>query len=149
MGFKRRVWIYLAVVVLAVGALVLSETAFNQTSEECVPVRELLEFNQAQAKEIEELEETSGADAGVIEYQEWADGLAQRAGKVTDPELVSSAIRVAQLASQFATKLPQLRAETGEGAATGQKTPPIVYEMYLVNAQLTEEINKLLEACPD
>jgi hypothetical protein len=42
-----------------------------------------------------------------------------------------------------------LRAETGEGAATGQKTPPIVYEMYLVNAQITEEINKLLQACPD
>lgn len=121
MGFKRRVWIYLAVVVLAVGALVLSETVFNQTSEECVPVRELLEFNQAQAKEIEELEETSGTDAGVIEYQEWADGLAQRAGKVTDPELVSSAIRVAQLASQFATKLPSCAPRPARARPPGRR----------------------------
>ncbi|CAJ1578899.1 hypothetical protein [[Mycobacterium] wendilense] len=149
MGFKRRVWVYLAVVVLAVGALVLNETVFNRTSEECKPVRELLEFNHAQAQEIDEIEQNSGQDAGVIEYQEWADGLAERAGKVTDPALAVSAIRVADLASRFAIKLPQLRAESGSGPAPGQHTPPIVYEMYLVNAQITEEINKLLEACPN
>ncbi|BBZ02338.1 hypothetical protein MCHIJ_17750 [Mycolicibacterium chitae] len=149
MNINRRLIIWPAIILVAVVGLVLSETVFNRTSEECVPVRDLLEFNAAQAKEIEDLEQSSGQDAGVIEYQEWADGLAERAGKVTDPALATHAIRVADLASRFTIKLPQLRAESGSGAAAGQKTPPIVYEMYLVNAQITDEINQLLEACPN
>ena len=40
-------------------------------------------------------------------YQQWADGLAQRAEQVTDPNLADTAVQVADLASQFVAKFPR------------------------------------------
>ena len=48
MNINRRLIMWPLIALVAVVGLVLSETVFNQTSEECVPVRDLLEFNQAQ-----------------------------------------------------------------------------------------------------
>ncbi len=146
--FNRRLIIWPAIIVLAAGILLIWETVFNKTPEECRPVRDLLEFNQTQAQQIADHEEQSGDDADVEEYRHWADGLAERAGKVTDPALASHAVRAAELASQFVDDLPRLRAVSESDPQPGDETPPIVYQMYAVNAQITDEIDELTEACP-
>ncbi|ODR10183.1 hypothetical protein BHQ15_05030 [Mycolicibacillus koreensis] len=145
---NKRLIIWPAIIVLAAGILVIWETVFNKTPEECRPVRDLLEFNQAQAKQIADHEKQSGNDADIDEYRHWADGLAERAGKVTDAALAYRSVRVAELASQFVDNLPRLRAASEADAESGDKPPPIVYQMYAVNAQITDEINELSEACP-
>ncbi|HLR99597.1 hypothetical protein H7J77_17920 [Mycolicibacillus parakoreensis] len=145
---NKRLIIWPLIVLVAAAILLVWENVFNKTSEECRPVRDFLEFNQAQTQEIEDHEQQSGTDADIAEYQQWADGLAERAGKVTDPALASRAVHTADLASRFVRNLPQLRAASASDPEPGQDPPPIVYEMYAVNAQITDEINDLSKACP-
>lgn len=148
MKLNRRLIIWPLIVVAAAAILLVWENVFNNTSEECRPVRDLLEFNQRQTQEIEDHEQQSGSDADLAEYQQWADGLAERAGKVTDPALASRAVHMADLASQFVSNLPQLRAVSEADPAPGEVTPPIVYHMYAVNTQISGEIDELSKACP-
>lgn len=149
MNLDRRWWIAIACVVLVGVAAVLSETVFSRTSEECRPVVELLNFNRAQAEQISAHTNDSTTAPTVADdaaYQQWADGLAQRAQQVTSPELAGSAVRVADLATQFVAKLPRLRAET-EAATPGAPTPQVVHEMTFLNAQITDEFAQLSDAC--
>src|SRR2546430_16657715 len=48
----RRWWVAIGVVVVAVPALVLRYTVFGGPSEECRPVKDLLDFNRCQAEHI-------------------------------------------------------------------------------------------------
>src|SRR5665647_3409284 len=121
MRIDRRWWLAIVVAVIAVGT-VLWQTVFNQPSEDCKPVRDLLDFNHAQAGII--AEKTGDGDAPIANYQLWADGLTQRAERVNSADLSQHAIRVAELATQFVTKLPQV-----QNPAPGQKAPPAAYEM--------------------
>ncbi|MGB3482570.1 MAG: hypothetical protein WBB07_10205 [Mycobacterium sp.] len=146
---NRRWWIALACVVVAVTALVISETVLNRTSEACRPVVDLLEFNQAQADQIAQHTDDSAelpTVADDVAYQQWADGMAQRAQAVTDPDLAGSAIRAADLAAQFVAKLPSLRAEA-DAYTPGAPTPALVHEMNFLNARLSQEITELNNAC--
>ncbi len=79
-------------------------------------------------------------------YQQWADGLAERAQKVTDPELAAQATQLAQLANQFVIGLPRMRADT-EARAPGAPAPAVVYEMSALNDQITAQSNQLSKAC--
>ncbi len=141
----RRWWVAGAVVLVAIVAIVLSETVLNRTSEECKPVRALLEYNHEQTKVISD----KGDDASIADYERWADGLAERSGKVTDPELATQSVRLAQLAGQFAVKLPAARAQTNLPPGTDEQAPPIAYEMAGINAQIGDALQQLLKACPD
>lgn len=146
----RRWWLAIAVVIVAIGAFVLSETVFGKPSEECKPVLEMLEFNSAQARLIaSKTDSDDPAVPSVAEdaiYQQWADGLAQRAERVTDPNLANTAIKVADLASQFVTKLPRMR-EEANAVAPGGPAPPIMYEMSMLNQRITEGFDQLSKAC--
>lgn len=149
MNLDRRWWIAIVCVAAVAVAFVLSETVFNKTSEECRPVVELLDFNRAQAQQISEHTNDSTTSPTVADdaaYQQWADGLAQRAQQVTSPELAGSAVRVADLAAQFVAKLPRLRAETA-AATPGAQAPQVVYEMNFLNARITDEFAQLSDAC--
>ena len=90
MRLDRRWWVAIGVAVVVVVALVLSNTVFNRPSEECKPVLALLEFNASQSELI--ASKASDTDPAVptvaedVAYQQWADGLAQRAEQVTEPE---------------------------------------------------------------
>ena len=81
-------------------------------------------------------------------YQQWADGLAQRAEKVNAPDLTARAVQVADLATQFVAKLPRLRSDTA-ARAPGAPPPPVVYEMSVLNDRITDQLNQLAKACPD
>jgi hypothetical protein len=149
MKVDRRWWAAIAVTVVALVAVVLSYTVFGRSSEECRPVKDLLDFNRAQAEHIasktgdEQGVPTAAEDAA---YQAWADGLAERAQKVNSPDLARTGTTVATLASEFVSKLPILRAQS-ESRAPGAPAPPVAYEMAALNAQITENLSELSKAC--
>jgi hypothetical protein len=149
MKIDRRWWPAIGVAVIAAVALVLSYTVFNGPSEECRPVKDLLDFNRSQAEHIasktgdEQGVPSAGEDAA---YQAWADGLAERAQKVTAPELARTSTTVANLANEFVGKLPIVRAQS-ESRAPGAPAPPVAYEMAALNARITEDLAELAKAC--
>jgi hypothetical protein len=149
MKIDRRWWPAIGVAVIAAVALVLSYTVFNGPSEECRPVKDLLDFNRSQAEHIasktgdEQGVPSAGEDAA---YQAWADGLAERAQKVTAPELARTSTTVANLANEFVGKLPIVRAQS-ESRAPGAPAPPVAYEMAALNARITENLAELAKAC--
>ena len=136
-------------VAVVVVVLVLSFTVFRQPSEECRPVQDMFDFNRSQAALIKS---KSGDSNGVptaaeeIAYQQWSDGLAERAAKVTDPNLAGTAVQVADLASQFVAKLPRLRDEA-QARAPGAPAPPVVFELSALNQRITEGLDQLAQAC--
>jgi hypothetical protein len=147
----RRWWLAIAVVVVALVAFVLSETVFGRTSEACKPVVEMLEYNSEQGRLIASKTDDSDNAAlpSVAEdtvYQQWADGMAQRAERVSDPNLANTAIQVADLTSQFVTKLPAARA-AAQSRAPGAPAPPVVFEMSVLNQRIEEGLGQLAKAC--
>ena len=149
MKIDRRWWPAIGVAAIAAVALVLSYTVFNRPSEECRPVKDLLDFSRAQAELIAS---KTGDEQGVpsaaedAAYQAWADGLAERAQKVTAPELARTSTTVASLANEFVGKLPIVRAQS-ESRAPGAPAPPAAYEMMALNARISENLNELAKAC--
>jgi len=145
----RRWWPAIGVAAIVAVALVVSYTVFNRPSEECRPVKDLLDFNSSQAQHIasktgdEQGVPSVGEDAA---YQAWADGLAERAQKVTSPDLAGTATKVATLANDFVGKLPLLRAQA-ETLAPGAPAPPAAFEVAVLNAQITENLAELSKAC--
>ncbi len=149
MKLDRRWWAAIGVAVVAAVALVLSYTVFDRPSEECRPVKDLLDFNRAQAEHIAS---KTGDEQGIpsvaddAAYQAWADGLAERAQKVTSPDLAQTGATVAKLANEFVGKLPVVRAQA-ESRAPGAPAPPAAYDMAALNALIADNIAKLSKAC--
>jgi hypothetical protein len=145
----RRWWLAIGVVVVAVVAFVVSENGFRGPSAECKPVLALLDFNSSQSALISS-KSGQGSDVPTVAddaaYQQWADGLAKRAQQVTDPNLAKTAVQVADLASQFVAKLPQVRAEA-QARAPGAPAPPVLFEMSLLNQRITDGLGQLTKAC--
>ena len=77
-------------------------------------------------------------------YTAWADGLADRAGKVTAPNLAQPAVELATLANKFVGKL-ELISSTPH--APGAPPPPEYYELTIINDQINEDIAQLKKAC--
>lgn len=151
MKLDRRWLAAIAILVVAVAAVALSQTGlFGHSSEECRPVKDLLEFNQAQAQRIASKTGDSDGIPNVAEegaYQLWADGLADRAQDVQEPELARDATQLASLAGEFVGMFPVLRAQS-QSRAPGAPAPPEAYEMAALNSQITETLAKLSDACP-
>lgn len=147
----RRWWTAIGIVVVVAVAVGLSQTVFRRAPEECRPVRELLEFNTSQAALIAAKSPAEAASvpsvAEQMAYEAWADGLAERAGKVTSAELAPRAVEVADLANQFVAKLPLLR-EAADARAPGAPAPPVAFEMATLNDRITTELAELSKACP-
>jgi len=150
MKLDRRWWLAIAVVVAVAVVVLLSNTFFKGPSEECKPVQEMLDFNNAQGELIaSKASDTDPAVPTVAEdaaYQQWADGLTQRAQQVTEPNLAGTAIEVADAANQFVAKLPRMRSEA-ENRAPGAPPPPVYLEMTLLNQRIVEGLDQLADAC--
>ncbi|MBE1550310.1 hypothetical protein GGC64_004350 [Mycobacterium sp. OAS707] len=149
MKLDRRWWVAIAVVVVAVAALVLRYTVFAGPSEECRPVKDLLDFNRAQGEQIASKTGDAKGVPTVAEeaaYQAWADGMAERAQKVTKPDLARTATTVASLANDFVGKLSLVRSQT-DSRAPGAPAPPAVYEMAALNARISNGLDELAKAC--
>jgi hypothetical protein len=149
MKLDRRWWVAIAVVLVAVVALVLRYTVFAGPSEECRPVKDLLDFNRSQGEQIASKTGDAQGIPTVAEesaYQAWADGMAERAQKVTSPELARTATTVASLANEFVGKLSVVRAQA-DSRAPGAPAPPAVYEMAALNARISNSLEELAKAC--
>lgn len=149
MKLDRRWWVAIAVVVVAVGALILRYTVFAGPSEECRPVKDLLDFNRAQGEQIASKTGDAQGIPSVAEetaYQAWADGMAERAQKVTSPDLARTATTVATLANDFVGKLSLVRSQA-DSRAPGAPAPPAVYEMAALNARISNSLEELAKAC--
>ncbi|WP_102145477.1 hypothetical protein [Mycobacterium hubeiense] len=148
MRLDRRWWLAIAVVIAVAIAFVLSQTVFSRPSEDCRPVLDLLEFNKAQSGLIASNDQDRAVPtvADDAAYQQWADGLAQRAQKVSAPDLAARAIHLADLANQFVAKLPRLRAAS-QSRAPGAPAPPVVHEMSTLNDRILHELDELSKAC--
>jgi len=150
MRLDRRWWVAIAVVVIVLIAVVLSNTVFNKPSEECKPVIAFLDYNKSQgdlisskASDTDPAVPTQAEDAA---YQQWADGLAQRAQDINDPNLTTTAIQVADAAGKFVAMLPRMRAES-ENRAPGAPAPPVFFEMTLLNKRILDGLQQLSDAC--
>lgn len=149
MKLDRRWWVAIAVAAIAAVALVLQYTVFDRPSEECRPVKDLLDFNRSQGEHIAA---KSGDEQGLpsaaedIAYQAWADGLAERAQKVTPPDLARTATTVATLANEFVGQLALVRTQA-ESRAPGAPAPPAAYEMAALNARISNNLDELAKAC--
>ncbi|MGO4445477.1 hypothetical protein AB4Z42_19170 [Mycobacterium sp. 2YAF39] len=150
MRLDRRWWVAIGVAVVAAVAVVLSNTVFSGPSEECKPVQAMLEYNNSQGELIKsKASDTDPAVPTVAEdaaYQQWADGMAQRAQEINDPNLAGTAIQVADAASKFVAMLPRMRSET-EGRAPNAPAPPVYFEMTLLNQRIIDGLKQLEEAC--
>ena len=150
MKLPRRWTFTIIAVIVAVVALALSYFGvFGPSSEECRPVKDLLEFNRAQAEQIAA---KTGDSEGVpnlgeeAAYQAWADGLAERAQNVHEPNLARDATQLASLANEFVGKFSELRTEA-QSRAPGAPAPPAVFQMDVLNTQIADSIKKLSDAC--
>lgn len=150
MRLDRRWWVAIAVVVAVAVVLVLSNTVFNKPSEECQPVLAFLDYNKEQGDLVSS--KASDDDPAVptqaeeTAYQQWADGLAQRAQEINDPNLATTAIQVADAAAKFVAMLPRMRSES-ENRAPGSPAPPVFFEMTLLNKRITDGLQQLTDAC--
>ncbi|MDT5208075.1 MAG: hypothetical protein QOF67_490 [Mycobacterium sp.] len=148
MRLDRRWWAAIGVVVITVAALVLSYV-FTRPSEECRPVKDLLDFSRSQA---EHMASKTGDAQGIpsvaddVAYQAWADGLAERAQKVTSPDLAQKSETVAKLANEFVGQLPVVRAQA-QSRAPGAPAPPAAFEMAALNARISNNLEELAKAC--
>jgi hypothetical protein len=149
-SLDRRVWVAIAIAVIAIAAVVVSRTVFGGPSEDCRPVRELLDFNTSQTQLIDSKTGDAPGIPTVAEetaYQKWADGLAQRAQNVSAPDLAQTSTELAVLASQFVSKFPRVRAEA-QARAPGAPAPAAAYEMAALNVRITDRLATLAKACP-
>jgi hypothetical protein len=150
MRLARRWMFTIGAVVIAVVALAVSRLGlFGASSEECRPVSDLLAFNKSQAEQIASKTADSKGIPTLAEegaYQAWADGLAERAQNVHEPELASEATRLASLAGEFVGEFSEVRVEA-ESRAPGAPAPPAVYQMDALNSQIAESLSKLTDAC--
>ncbi|MEO3758519.1 hypothetical protein ABGB19_09585 [Mycobacterium sp. B14F4] len=147
MRLDRRWWIAIGVGVVTLIALLY--TVIRQPPEECRPVADLMEFNRSSGEAIAARSE--GAEglpsaADEIAYQQWADGLAERARNIDARELRFTAVEVADLAGEFVQKLPELRSASA-ARAPGAPTPQVVYEMAALDDQIQRKLAELADAC--
>ncbi|MGX9675077.1 hypothetical protein [Mycobacterium sp. HM-7] len=147
-----RSWkIGIAVSLAVVIGIVVWQTQFRGPTPQCKPVRDMLDYNKAQAVQIEsKIDKNSGGVPTIAEetaYRAWADGMAERAQKVTGDKVAANAVQLATLASQFASALDAYRI-AAQGRAPGAPAPTEAYQLSAINAQITEQMKALSDACP-
>ncbi|MCK0176365.1 hypothetical protein [Mycolicibacterium sp. F2034L] len=132
------------VVVLVVGLVAVAVwwTFFRGPSaQECAPVRELLSYNKLQVESMNAMSEPAELD-----YRNWADGLADRAAAVTEPELADRSKQVAQTVDRLVRARAALDAQN-PAVAPGAGPPPAAMVVKGLNEQYEAEILRLAELC--
>lgn len=145
LALDRRWQIGVAVALAVVVGLLLWNN-FRGPSEQCRPVRALLDFNTEQGAAINKAD--NGAALNLDAYQTWANGMAERAAKVTDPELAPYALRLADDVDKFVLLLPKVPTDRDARAPEGTKPPAEVAQLSVLNDQIAGETKTLSEKCP-
>ena len=151
LGLDRSWKIGIAVALAVVIGLVVWQTEFRGPTPECRPVIDMLDYNKAQAVQIEsKVDKNNNGIPTIAEesaYRAWADGMAEHAQKVNTPDLAVHAVQLATLAGQFASKLDAYRIAS-QGRVQGAPAPAEAYELSAINSRIAEEMAALSKACP-
>jgi hypothetical protein len=124
------------------------------SSADCAEVRELLSFNKTQIDTMNA--KTHVPDAGShqeatepseLDYRAWADGLADRAAKVTTADLVGPSRDVAQTADRLVRARVDLDAQS-KHTAPGGAAPPAAMVVTALYDQFQAQITQLTKTCP-
>jgi cytoskeletal protein RodZ len=124
------------------------------SSAECAPVRELLSFNTTQIEAMNN--KTHVPEAGSygaatepseFDYRAWADGLADRAAKVTAADLTGPAIDMAQTADRLVRARIDFDLQS-KHTAPGAAAPPAAMAVTLFNDQFEAQVKALATTCP-
>ena len=142
------------VVAFAVGGGIWWLFFRGPSSAECAPVREMLSFNKTQvdAMNAKTHEPAPGSFEGatepsVLDYRAWADGLTDRAAKVTATDLSGQAKATADTAERLVQARVDFNAQA-ERTAPGAAMPPAGVAVQLFNDQFEAQVKQLREACP-
>ncbi|MBO0681058.1 hypothetical protein JRC04_26625 [Mycolicibacterium sp. S2-37] len=132
------------VVVLVVGLVAVAVwwTFFRgPSSQDCAPVRDLLAYNKSQVDAM-----NAKTEPGDLDFRGWADGLADRAAAVTEPELADRSKEVAQTVDRLVRARADLDAHS-QPIAPGAGPPPAAMVVAGLNQQYEAQIARLAEAC--
>ena len=142
----------LAVVLIAVVSLAWSYFS-GPSSDDCAPVRELLAFNKTQTESLNAKTHTpeqgsyeEATEPSELDYRTWADGLADRAAKVTASELADQAQRLSQTGDRLVRARVDLNAQT---TAPGAGPPPAAMAVMGLYDQFETQLGELTASCSD
>jgi hypothetical protein len=141
-------------VALAIGTGIWWLFFRGPSSADCAPVREMLSFNKSRidAMNAKTHYPTPGSyeattEPSEFDYQSWADGMADRAAKVTATDLAGPAKELAQTADRFARALIDAGAQS-KRTAPGGAAPPAVMAATAFDQQFQAEVKQLGTTCP-
>jgi hypothetical protein len=124
------------------------------SSAECAPARELLSFNRTQIEALNaktHVPEAGSYQAATepsdFDYRAWADGLADRAAKVTAADLAGPANDLAQTADRLVRAKIDFDVQS-KRTAPGASAPPAAMAVTAFNDQFEAQVKQLLTTCP-
>jgi hypothetical protein len=123
------------------------------SSSDCAPVRELLSYNKTQVDAMNAKThvpadgsyeaETEPSD---MDYRSWADGLADRAAKVTAKDLSTQAAELARTADWLVRARLDFKAQSAH-TAPGGAAPPAAMAVKTFNDQYEVQVKRLATEC--
>ena len=139
---RRRLFLFLAVGIVALVAGVLLYRSFHKAPTDCDTVHAMLDYN----KEFNERAKTpAGQDAPAPvsdqQYREWANRLKGYAGQMSDETLSGNATTAADLAGRLAALVPKYRAKPDDKGLTREYAG--------IGIEFGNAINRLDYACLD
>jgi hypothetical protein len=142
------------VVALAVGTGIWWFFFRGPSSADCAPVRELLSFNKTQidAMNAKTHDPAPGSyetatQPSDVDFQGWADGLSDRAAKVTAKDLAGPAADAARTAGWLVQARLDFNVQA-KHTAPGAAMPPAGMAVKVFNDQFDSQIKQLATTCP-
>lgn len=148
----RMRWVLLgaAIVVAAaiIGTVVAMRSGGPHHQSDCDVAREMISYNKTQSQLLAAaFNPDQDHEAGIGDYQAWADQLRRYATQITAPNLAPPAGRLADEADQLVGLVKQSRAD--RSAPADPATPPPWAKPYAdLNTQFHANLVALDQACP-
>jgi hypothetical protein len=149
---RRFQFTLLAVVVAVVGGLAWHFFS-GPSSKDCAPVRELLSFNKTQTDLLNSKthipekgsteQETQPSD---LDFQNWSDGLSDRAAKVTAPDLAPVAKNLSDSANRMTSAMIEFNHQS-KNTAPGAAPPPVGMAAEAFYNEFQGYVQQLSKAC--
>jgi len=125
------------------------------SSAECAPVRELLSYNRTQVDALnaktnvpEPGSYEAAREPSASDYRAWADGLTDRAAKVTAADLAGPAKDVAQTVDRLVRAKIDFDRQS-KHLAPGAGAPPAALAVIDFNDQFEAQVKQLATTCPE